>query len=157
MSTPLRVSMLACAAAFVGLGVAAAGLSRPEGMIERSYAQAFERGELAVAESRRAPTPGFDPAHLHLSRLPAGGVAGPALAIGDRMTLARRAGGSAAYEVVDVRPLPLAALGEAGNDATRLLLVTAVTSGQMPTETIRFIVDADAPAGTPTPVRPRAL
>jgi hypothetical protein len=164
MIAPLRVSVLASVATLAALAVGGGSLLRSEGMIERTYTGAFdqmeqERGMRPVAASSRTS---FDPAHVHLSHLPAAAALGPSVAIGDRITLAQRAGGVASYEVIDVRPLPRASLtdrlgGDGNGKDARLLLVTAATSGQLPTQTVRFIIDADAPARPAPATRPHAL
>jgi hypothetical protein len=158
MSAPFRTSMAACFAAVAALSVGAVGFSRPDGLIERSFAQGFGSNlDPLTAASRPLLPASFDPAHLHLSSLPASGMAGPSVAVGDKITLAQRQGGSVAYEVVEVRPLPLGDAYTSGSaDVSRPMLVTAIASGFSPTQTIRFIVDAASPPqGTSS--RPRAL
>lgn len=163
MPIPLRVATLACIASVSALAVAGWELARPEALIERSYAEAFDRlddGRAAAGAVARsvAGAAAFDPAHVHLSRMPAATPIGPVLAVGDRITLAQREGGVAAYEVIDVRPLSAKALGAEDAGLPRLLLVTAVTSGRAPAQTMRFIVDADAPASAAMPAfKPHAL
>lgn len=163
MVSPLRVSAVACAAAVLAFAVSSGGLSRPDGMIERSFAQAFgtRGGEGGPAPGpavhRHEPTR-LDPAHLHLSRLPATTL-GPALALGDRIIVAARNGAEHAYEVVDVRPLAGEALGEAGSD-TPPLLVTARSIGTAPAQTIRLVIDAGertVPTGAAVGLKPHAL
>ena len=157
MRAPLRVSALACLASLAGLAAISSGLSRPDRLIERSYADAFDRLGEARGAAPAVATAAFDPAHLHLSRLPATAPIGPSLAVGDRITLAQRAGGNASYEVIEVKPLPGVSLGESGPALPSLLVVTAVTSGQIPARTIRFIIDADGAVPRETPLKPRAL
>lgn len=159
MLAPLRVSAAACTAAVMILAVSAGGLSRPDSLIERSFAEAFSTqrgagGRVAAPEPVR-----FDPAHLHLSRLPAS-TAGPALNLGDRITVAGRNGTTSGYEVIEVRPLAGDAAGEKQSDGARLLLVTAVSTGPAPAQTIRLVIDAGdrtMPAGTAVGARPHAL
>ena len=136
MPASLRVSAAAFAATLAALGAVWAAMDRPDSLIERSFADAFERLEAPRAASLGTAAGTFDPAHLHLSRLPAAAAASPALTVGDRMTIADRTGGSIAYEVIEVRPL-------AGDRVPGMTLVTAVSVGQTPARTMRFIVDAD--------------
>ena len=157
MRAPLRISALACLASLAGLAAISSSLSQPDRLIERSYADAFDRMGDARGASPAVATAAFDPAHVHLSRLPATATVGPALAVGDRITLAQRSGGNASYEVIEVKPLPGVSLGESGPALPSLLLVTAVTSGQMPAQTMRFIIDADGGAKPVAPTTPRAL
>jgi len=129
------------------------GLSRPEAMIERTYTQAFERLEVSRGgDSRPADRVGFDRSHVHLSRLPANVPIGPSLAVGDRITLDHRSGSAAAYEVVEVRPLPVAAAQAVSTTSSpRLLLVTAAAVDGARGGTFRFVVDADA-TSAPMPI-----
>lgn len=161
MPTPLRVSVLACVASLTGLAVAAYGLTRPDDMIARSYTDAFGGTEPAgwpTAAVAGAGSASFDPAQVLLSSLPAVRPAGPVLGIGDRVTLAQRDGGAADYEVTDVRPLPAADLGAPGAKLPRLTMVTAVSiGGRLPVQTIRFLIDADAPTAPPVPAKQHAL
>ena len=162
MLAPLRVSALACAASLAALSAVAFGLSGSEPMIERSYAGAFDRLEQARSATASRLPPAFNPAHLHLSRFPMTNPLGPALAVGDQITLAQRAGGSAAYEVIEVRPMSADPIGGSAGAApgaglARLLMVTAVTTGSMPAQTIRLIIDADGPTDASPVVRPHAL
>ena len=108
-------------------------MDRPDALIERSFADAFERLEVPRAASIGLAAATFDPTHVHLSRLPA---AGPALAVGHRMTIADQAGGTIAYEVIEVRAL-------AGDRVPGMTMVTAVSVGLTPVRTMRFIVDAE--------------
>ncbi len=151
MSAAHRISTLACIAAAAVLATTAFGLSRPDGLIERSYAEAFE------GLGERNASPAFDPAHLHLSSLPASTGLGTALAVGDRISLAQRAGGNSSYEIIDIRPMPGVIRSSAEASSPRLMLVTAISSGQLPLQTIRFIVDADAPAASIPGAKPHAL
>lgn len=162
MKAPLRVSALACAASLLALGAAALGLVRPEPLIERSFADAFDRMEVARARSTAGDTAGdaalrLDPSFFHLSRLSAAQSSMPSFAVGDSITLALQAGGTSTYEVIELRPLSGAALGEEAASSPRLLMITAATTGRFPTQTIRFVVDADAPAVPVVPAKPHAL
>lgn len=151
MASTLRISTAALATAALGIGGIWAAMDRPDALIERSFASAFDRLE-STAPSRAA-SPGFDPAHLHLSRLPASSPMPAPLALGDRMTIAGRGGVATTYEVIELRPLPAGASAAAEE---RMLMVTAVTIGQAPVQTIRFIVEAgNAPAVLPA--KPHAL
>ena len=156
MRAPLRVAALACLTSLAGLAAISNGLSQPDRMIERSYAEAFDRLEQTRGTNSGIASGAFDPAYLHLSRLPATAPIGPSLAVGDRITLAQRTGGTANYEIIDVKPLPGVSLGESGPALPSLMMVTAVTSGQLPGQTIRFIIDADGPtsATVPKPMQP---
>lgn len=146
-TAPLRVSALACLASLSALGLVAFGTGAGEGLVERSVADAIDRMELRGAAA--AVTRGFDPSHIHLTNLSTGPGPGSAVAVGDRMTLAQRDGGSATYEVVEVRPLARQAVGAGADDGPKLMLVTAVaTAGRMPAQTIRFIFDGDAKDAT---------
>jgi hypothetical protein len=158
MSAPFRTSLAACLAAVAVFSIGAVGFSRPDGLIERSFAQGFGSTGATLTAAKRPTLPAsFDPAHLHLSSLPASGMAGPSVAVGDRITLAQRQGGAVAYEVVEVRPLSLGHTQTEGSaEVSRLMLVTAVASDQNPTRTIRFIVDS-ASTSQGTAPRPRAL
>jgi hypothetical protein len=159
MSTPLRTSLTACFAAASVLAVGALAFSRTDGMIERSFAQGFGEngGAMPTARSRLSLPGAFDPAHLHLSSLPAVGASGTPVAVGDTITLAQRQGGAVAYEVVEVRPLtPHESQDGGSGELTGLMLVTAIASGQHPAQTVRFVVDGPAPARV-APARPRAL
>lgn len=156
MSSPIRVSVLSCAATAVVLaGVAAGGFGAGE-TIERSYGQVF--GALDEAQSTRGSRAGrsIDPALIHLSGLPAGPMA-PVVNVGDVITLAARGGGSVAYEVIEVRPLPRDSGVEPTAGLPRLMMVTAIATSQPVTRTIRFIVDADNPGDTLPLLEPRAL
>ncbi len=154
MSASYRMSLAACLAAVAALSLGAFGLSRPDGLIERSFADAF--GSADSPQHRVAVDTAFDPSHLHLSSLPAFGMASPAMAIGDRITLAQRHGGAVAYEVVEIRPLPGNGGGDGATDQSRLMLVTAISTGQLPARSIRFVVDA-ATSGQGTASKPRTL
>ena len=136
MPASLRVSAAAFATTLAALGAVWAAMDRPDALIERSFADAFERLEAPRAALIGLAAAKFDPAHLHFSRLPAATLAGPVLAVGNRMTIADRAGGSVAYEVIEVRAL-------AGDRVPGMTMVTAVSVGQTPARTMRFIVDAD--------------
>lgn len=155
MFAPLRVSASACVACVAALGAAAFGMARPDGLIERSYSTAFDQQEPII--SRTASALAFDPAHLHLSQLASPIGLGPTIAIGDRITLAQRSGEAASFEVLDVRPLSATALGTTTAELPRLLVVTAVASGQLPLQTIRFLVDAEARVTPLAAPKPRAL
>lgn len=122
-------------------------------MIERAYSEAFGR-----IDSRGAgPNGGFDPAHVRRSSLPAGAAFGAKLTVGDRITLAQATGGATTYEVIEVTPLALQEPAARGLEPSRMKLVTAVTSGQIPVRTVRFLIDAE-PQGSATPVeRPHSL
>jgi hypothetical protein len=151
MASTLRISTAALAAAALGIGGIWAAMDRPDALIERSFAGAFDR--LESTAPARAAVPLFDPAHLHLSRLPASSPMAAPVALGDRMTIAGRGGAATTYEVIELRPLPAGSGTEAGD---RLLMVTATTIGQAPVQTIRFIVEAgNAPAVVPA--KPHAL
>lgn len=156
MLAPLRVSMLACAACASGLALVWLGLSRPESLIERSYSTAFDRQEAPRQHTHRTNAAAFDPAHLHLSQLPGLSPLGPSLAVGDRITLAQRAGEAVSFEVIDVRPLAATADGVAG-DAPRLLIVTAVAAGTLPVQTLRFVIEPRASNNPAVSVQPHAL
>lgn len=156
MPAPLRVSVIACALSAAVLGAAGLGLSQSESVIERSYVQAFDRIDAGgqVAALRNG---GFDPAHVRLSNLPASAAFGPKLAVGDRITLAQAEGGATTYEVIEVTPLALQPPVARGLEPSRMKLVTAVTSGQLPVRTVRFLIDAE-PQGSATPIeRPHSL
>lgn len=159
MLTPLRISLAACAASVASLTAVSVGMSRPDGMIERSYAQGFDRLDSGRQIERHLSPIGastYDPTHLQLSRF--AGSAGPKLAIGDRITLNNQSGGAAAYEVVEVRPLPSELTGEGHDARPKLLLVTALrTGGGRPAEAIRLVVDADAPAPSVSTGTPHSL
>ncbi len=137
MPASLRVSAAAFTATLAALGAVWAVMDRPDALIERSFADAFERLEAPRADSIGLAAAKFDPTHVHLSRLPAAAPAGPALAVGNRMTIADRNGGSIAYEVIEVRAL-------AGDRAPVMTMVTVVSVGLTPARTMRFIVDADS-------------
>ncbi len=158
MPSPLRVSVMACAAtAIILAGIAAGGFGAGE-TIERSYGQVFEA--LDEAQLARGPaSSGVDPALIHLSRLPASVPAAPVLSVGDVITLGGRGGASVTYEVVDVRPLGALGQGQSAGASGMPgpMMVTAVAGGQPLPRTIRFIVDADGPSDALTVVQPRAL
>lgn len=158
MKAPLRVSALACTASLLALGAGAFGLVRPEPLIERSFADAFDRMEVAPPLGSASDAASrIDPSFIHLSRLAASQSSMPSLAVGDSITLALQAGGSSTYEVIELRPLSGASLGEGAANLPRLMMITAATTGRLPAQTIRFIVDADAPAGPVVPAKPHAL
>lgn len=155
MASTLRISAAALTVATVGLAGIWTGTDRSEGIIERSFASAFDR--LEAASHPPTARPAFDPAHLHLSRLPAASAMASPLARGDRMTITGRSGSLTTYEVVELRPLP-AGTGGAADADERMVMVTAVTVGQVPAQTIRFIVEAgSAPERVPAPAKPHAL
>ena len=133
MPASLRVSAAAFSATLAALGTVWAAMDRPDALIERSFAAAFERLEAPRAASKGLASANFDRSHVHLSRLP---VAGPALAVGHHMTIADRNGGSVAYEVIEVRAL-------AGDRVPGMTMVTALSVGLTPARTMRFIADAD--------------
>ncbi len=156
MRAPLRVSATACALSAAVLIVAAGGLSHSGSSIERAYSQAFDR-----IESRERFATGsdgaFDPGHLRLSSLPSSAAFGPKLAVGDRITLSQAEGIATTYEVIEVTPLALQGPVARGLEPSRMKLVTAVTSGQIPVRTVRFLIDAE-PQGSTTPTeRPHSL
>ena len=156
MSAPFRMLAISGAATVVAVAAVVIGAVGTGPRIERSYAEAFERLDEAQATAIARSAGRLDPAHLHLSRLPAVASAAPALAVGDRITLAAREGGVVNYEVIEVRALPGAIAGAAlqmspADPASRLMLVTAVSSDTTKARTVRFIVDADAPAESALP------
>lgn len=148
MPSTLRISAAAVATTLAAFAAIWSAMDRPEAMIERSFADAFERLEAprTAAALHRGPA-SFDPAHLHLSRLPA---SAPGLTLGDRMTIAGRSGSETSFEVVEISPLPAAGVN--------LTLVTAVSVGPAPAHTIRFVMEAGAePAITRPPAKPHTL
>ena len=184
MTSPYRLPTLSLAATALALTGLAAGSTGFGVAIESTYAEAFERIEATrplpadrssghatgrtsdgVTDRRAA---GLNPAHIHLSRLPVAEAKRPAFAVGDRMTLAAREGGNRTFDVVEVRPLT-GELGSGSDGATalssspsaRLFLVTAVSTDDLRTRTVRFIIDADGPADQlpvqDAPARPHAL
>lgn len=155
MPAPLRVSTTACALSAAALIVAGWGLSHSESIVERAYSQAFDRIDAGKHHAVRVES-GFDPAHLRLSSLSATSAFGPKIAVGDRITLSQAEGSAVTYEVVDVTPLALQQPVARGFDQSRMKLVTAVTSGQIPLRTVRFLIDAE-PQGGATIERPHAL
>jgi len=155
MPAPLRVSATACALSAAALIVAGWGLAQSESIVERAYSHAFDRID-ARGPGVAHVTGGFDPAHMRLSSLPSSAVFGPKLAVGDRITLSQAEGGTVAYEVVEVTPLGLQEPVARGFERSRMKLVTAVTSGQIPLRTVRFLVDAEPQGSTPIE-RPHAL
>jgi hypothetical protein len=156
MTSTLRITaaaLVATAAALTGLWTAA---ERPDRLIERAFADAFDR--LEAPHAARAERPLFDPAHLHLSRLPAAPARVAPIAIGDRMTIAGRAGGSTTYEVVAMQPLPPVPGTDSPTAALALVMVTAVAVGEVPAETMRFVVETGpATQAVPALTRPHAL
>lgn len=135
--------------------VAGWGLSQSETVVERAYSQAFDRMESRSQDVARANN-GFDPAHLRLSSLPANAAFGSKLAVGDRLTLSQAAGVAATYEVIAVTPLALQEPVARGFERSRMKLVTAVMSGEIPVRTVRFLIDAE-PNGATTIERPHSL
>jgi hypothetical protein len=144
MQTSIRVTMVACLSTAVVASFTTLGLSRPDAMIERSFARGFD--SMGTGDRQFAPAMGavFDPAHLHLSRLPSVGALNSNLQVGDRITVALREGGTAAYEMVEIRPL---GVGEGtsgpGGEISRLSVATAISVGQLPARTIRLLIDVE--------------
>lgn len=156
MASTLRISIAAVAAVAVGMAGIWTAMDRPDALIERSFAGAFDR--LESAPPPRTETPLFDPAQLHLSRLEASSPMSSPLALGDRMTIAGRAGSLATYEVIELRPLRQGTGSGASHADERMLLVTAVSVGQAPAQTIRFVVEASSTTDRISPpARPHAL
>lgn len=155
-TAPLRVSSLACLVSAAALGWVALGGLGGDGLVERSVADAMDHAEVQGA-SANTPVRSFDPAHIRLSSLPSGHAFGNPVAVGDRITLAQRDGGTATYEVVEVRPLSAQALGAEAHSGPNLMLVTATTgAGRVPAQTIRFIFDGEAKS-VPAVPKPHAL
>lgn len=154
MTAPFRVSVIACTASALALSLAVFGNPGSDDLVERSVAGAIDRAETSGGQV--APARRLDPAHIHLSSLPAGLAPGTAVTVGDRITLAQRDGAAATFEVVEVRPIAALPGSEAGGGRD-LILVTAVSAaGLMPAQTIRFVFDGDAKS-PPPPARPHAL
>lgn len=146
MPSPLRLSILASAASAAVLAIAGNSLSRPERLMERQLADAIERVEPAHSLVGVRADAGIDRSHVHLSRLPEPALAGPPLALGSRISFAGPTGVVTAYEVTQLRPIAEGSNAEAGEDLPRLLLVVAAPVDRRAGRTIRFIIDADAPA-----------
>lgn len=156
MPAHLRVSATVCVLSAATLLVAGLGLSQSESIVERAYSQAFDRID-AQGQTAARVNGGFDPAHIRLSSLPTNTAFGPKLALGDRITLSQAEGIAVTYEVIEVTPLALQEPLVRGLERSRMKLVTAVTTGQMPARTVRFLIEAE-PQAAPTPIkRPHSL
>ena len=113
-------------------GAVAIGGTSPERILAHGYGQAL--GDIDTSWGSRHA------GNLWLSNAPAREVR-PALSVGDRITIAARAGGQQAIEVTALEEIDGEALGLAG---TRFQIVTGRPSGGG--ETVRFLFAVDAPS-----------
>ncbi|MFM9942352.1 MAG: hypothetical protein ACKVP7_22950 [Hyphomicrobiaceae bacterium] len=113
-------------------------LLSPGHLLERAYAPALAHSE------RLWPTVASDGVELRPASLPMPHAIRKPFAVGDRMVIDSRKGGSEAIEVVAIEPLDGASLGL---DGITLQLVTARPEGAPAEVTVRFLFAVDAARG----------
>lgn len=123
-------------AGLAGAGVTAIRATAPERILAQEYGQALADIDTSWG-SRHAGNLWLSTAPMRAPR--------PALAVGDRITIAARNGGEQAIEVTALEEVDGEALGLAG---TRFQIVTARPArGSL--ETVRFLFAVDTPPAAP--------
>lgn len=147
LSTPRRrLTCFGLALAFLALPatVIAARLLSPDALLERAYAPALARSELLW------PEPAESPASLKPVSLPAVTALRKPFAVGDRMVIDSRDGGTEAMQVIAIEQLDGAGLGLNG---VSLQMVTARPDGAASGASVRFLFAVDTAQPQPKPDR----
>ncbi len=146
MMSAYRVPAAAAVVIIVSMAAFATMLSRPEGAIGKSFAKAFDIETAQPQDEVRLTT--LEAAPLHLSGAEEAqdielttAVWRPTVALGDRISIANRDGGTRTFEIVAIKALEMKENSKAG--APKLLLVKAVSADRLPTSTLRFVIEAD--------------
>lgn len=137
------VTRIALSAGIVAAGALLLLARSPEAMLAKSYERSLSGADVSWSAQHRG--------NIWLSSVPAGGGLKAGLAVGDRITIAKRGGGSQEIEVTGLEPVDGAGAATGGMQY-QVVTGRAVSSGTA----VRFIFAVDAEAQPAAPALPAA-